>query len=273
MLAPHSPHRTLRAATACAVGAGLAMSACAFEPIAPGEAEEPAGDDPPGPIASPPSICASQPAPVMCFDFEPPAMVTDRVTPSVPTMARDVAASPRLDGQALTLTDKSDIRVQDQKLDVSRLTLDVWVYLDQKPSGRDDNLAAAFDATLQYALAFTDQLRVRCSLGFQNYLSETSLRLKTWHHVACRYDGARLRIYIDGDVVGCAAPQEGISRSPTYGATIGSRYSFRAGDPLMNRLEGSIDNLRLFDVPLTDDALCTAAGKARGTCRTTCPDG
>jgi hypothetical protein len=248
------------------------MSACAFEPLAPGDAEESAGDDPPGPIASPPSICASLPAPVMCFDFEPPATVTDRVTPSVPTMARDVAASPRLDGQALKLTDKSDIRVQDRKLDVSKLTLDAWVYLDQRPSGRNNNLAAAFDATLQYALAFTEDLRVHCSLGFENYLSATSLRTRTWHHVACRYDGAQLRIYIDGEIAGCAAPPQGIAHSPNYGATIGSRYSFsQMGDPLMNRLEGSIDDLRLFDVPLADDALCVAAGKASGTCRTTCP--
>jgi hypothetical protein len=94
-----------------------------------------------------------------------------------------------------------------------------------------------------------------------------------WAHVACRFSGGEMRVYVNGWLAGCetslnpAVPTVGI-----IGSTIGSR-SAAPSPGYRDRFIGGIDNVRVYKTPLTEEQICASAGQAAGTCNTACPSG
>lgn len=70
--------------------------------------------------------------------------------------------------------------------------------------------------------------------------SKTSLSLNTWYHVACTYDGAKLRIYINGVEDNSASA----SLSPNYGSA-SLRIGSWSGDNY--NLKGRLNDVRVYN--------------------------
>jgi hypothetical protein len=83
-----------------------------------------------------------------------------------------------------------------------------------------------------------------------------------WHHITGTYDGAAVRLYVDGAEVGAGTPTGAVIGYPGGDLFIGS-YRATAG----YRFSGDIDEVRIHDVALTADEVADL-----GDCPETCPD-
>ena len=84
-----------------------------------------------------------------------------------------------------------------------------------------------------------------------------ALQANEWIFVAAVYDGARMRIYQDGQEIGSVAKSGSINTSPTVPATIGNQPT---GD---RPFDGLIDEVRLYSRALTPAELDLVAGEAK----------
>lgn len=146
-------------------------------------------------------------------------------------------------------------------------TIEGWIYLksyaangqstiiiDRKPGFDDFQFAVAPDNNLPHKLFF----HFWNSAG-NNYFapSTTDIPLNTWTHVAGVYDGAEIRIYINGNQDGVPVAAVGSIRSISDNLQI--------GDDLWNpSFNGRIDELSIYDRALTDQEIQSifAAGSA-----------
>jgi hypothetical protein len=91
-----------------------------------------------------------------------------------------------------------------------------------------------------------------------------------WHHVAATYDGASIKLYVDGNLDASVA---GSGTIPTGvdGVTIGSRYPYPVVSP--TRFAGSIDELAIYNRALTRQEVGSLAyGNGTGPCGVTSVD-
>jgi len=142
------------------------------------------------------------------------------------------------------------------ELDPEQLTVEAWIKLDEYPGGADPRRWIVNKNRNEweeghYAL-IVEKDRVGAYLniggGRQNHFSalspEGALKLKTWHHAAFTYDGADLKVYLDGQQVASTA----INKKRKPGRTslaIGRRQD------AYNYFKGAIDEVRLYPRPLT----------------------
>ncbi|MFO0874656.1 MAG: LamG-like jellyroll fold domain-containing protein [Phycisphaerales bacterium] len=131
-------------------------------------------------------------------------------------------------------------------------TVEAWIRPDAVDGQRviwDDYgnpgvLMTVFNGTLQWNISTTSNPGP--GIG---YLVGT-ISTGVWHHVAGTYDGAFIRAYIDGALVGCAATS-GPIQDNGFPPKIGS------DNIVTNALNflGGIDDLRIFDVALAPSEL------------------
>jgi hypothetical protein len=85
--------------------------------------------------------------------------------------------------------------------------------------------------------------------------SETDLAPDEWNHVACVYDGSAYSLWINGEMEGeLAASIAVLSDDPLH---LGNDGPATAPSTAMI---GMLDEVQLWEIPLKDAALCTAAG-------------
>lgn len=108
-------------------------------------------------------------------------------------------------GEAATLDDDSEIAVPDSaSLDIAgSLSLETWVMVDALPPGR----VGIVDKDGQYSLMIYADGGYRCNMATVSVFA-TPVVLGAWTHLACVYDGATLRLFLDGTEVG-SAPASG----------------------------------------------------------------
>ncbi|MEN9469608.1 MAG: hypothetical protein RL630_1341 [Verrucomicrobiota bacterium] len=141
------------------------------------------------------------------------------------------------------------------------VTVEAWVALAAYPwswvpvvqLGEDENIYLGIDADGYVAFRIQSggkSIRVR---------SGQSIERRRWYQLAGVYDkeAGRLRLYIDGRLAGDqAAPKEGIDQ-PTGSLQIGQgkpmsqAYNIREKFPSKYSLDGLIDEVRIYDTPLT----------------------
>jgi hypothetical protein len=92
-----------------------------------------------------------------------------------------------------------------------------------------------------------NRLRFRLKTGSTTTLTASSgnLPLNTWYHAAATYDGARMRLYLNGNLVGSIAKSGSMARGSGVPVHIGrspegSRY-----------LQGAIDDVRIYATAAT----------------------
>ena len=73
----------------------------------------------------------------------------------------------------------------------------------------------------------------------------TQMKLDTWHHLAMVYDGAEIRIYLDGELDG-EAPRKGDINKNEASVWIGKKAIESVW------LDGTLDELRILNIAITE---------------------
>lgn len=199
--------------------------------------------------------CPGNGALIACYPFDGDS--TDASPNQLDAIASAVTFAAGPSGQAIDLRPTSRVEVaDDDALDSDDLTLQAWVYLRALPANR----AMIVDNQLQYGLWISATGALVCSTGGQ-LTSPAPLTVGGWHHVACTSDRDDVRLYLDGVEV---AQRASLGVLPTVGSTglsIGGDNPGGADD----RLDGLLDELRLYRIARSAADLCADAGLA------TCP--
>lgn len=162
-------------------------------------------------------------------------------------------------GQAISLTStgRQYVDVPDAPaLDVNRYTLAAWVrYV---PTVHDDRWEIIEKAGSYWMNIRTDTRKLRVG-GFYggclnpnwHYVdSNASIPARTWVHVASTYDGATLRIYVNG-VLDRSMAVSGKTCVKAEPLTIGAKNKTTPPPTLEAFFDGRIDDFRVYDRALT----------------------
>jgi YD repeat-containing protein len=124
------------------------------------------------------------------------------------------------------------------------LTVEAWVRLEAGSDGPAVNQSAG---SAGFALsAGTDTTGASARLGSVTVTADQPLPVDRWSHLAMTWDGALLRLFVDG----AAVEQAAVAQSPGGSAPL--RIGYDAGG---ERLRGAIDEVRVYDGPLDDAAI------------------
>jgi hypothetical protein len=237
----------------------------------PGDGDDDIVDPGPGPGPGPGpagrTACDSaDPSLRLCVDFD--GAVIDLSATGAPIAATAVAELERDGDPAAALTGSSTMHVREAAtLDIQgALALDAWVRPVNTPDGQGYWI---LDNNQQYGASVTDAGKVRCIIGSRSLDSSAALPNDgVFHHVACTYDRAKLKVFIDGDVARCVDASAEIPTNGIDGLAIGANLSGTDLTPeFTGRFLGGLDDVRVW--ARADLDVCAAAG--RTGCQTTCP--
>jgi hypothetical protein len=132
------------------------------------------------------------------------------------------------------------------------ITIEMWINPDHYGT------ATLLENTEQYAMMLGPYGHIGCAMAGRQIFtySEGTVAPHEWAHVACTFDGTRVRAFIDGVSTDCSLTDDDIS---TEGAQ---------GTKLVPSFEGGIDGIRVYAADLTSQ-ICTHAGKTN--CQLRCP--
>ncbi|EYF00243.1 LamG domain-containing protein [Chondromyces apiculatus] len=201
-----------------------------------------------------PSLCdPADPTLIACYPFDEDA--EDASGYENTTETSNIAFGPGNSGTALVLDADSLVDIADADWwDVTDFSIEVWIRPTALPPAM--GRSCIFDGDDRFALFLYNAGEVRCL-----QLSGTTLVTLTgpdapvnaWTHVACVHDDDKARLYVNGEQV--SESTVGPMPVSTSALTIGR--DILTGDPFIGRL----DELRVYNVVLTDDQICADAGK------------
>ena len=153
------------------------------------------------------------------------------------------------------------------------ITVEAWVYLTGKQGQNRDIISKDGELTQrQFILTASNLDRFRAHVGvtggLQFFDGQVSVQLNRWYHVAMTYDGASLKLYVDGKLDG-SIPVSGPIVATTEPVRIGGGAPVGRA-PL--HFPGLIDEVQIFNRALSD---CQIAVNALVSCvpaDTTAPD-
>lgn len=126
---------------------------------------------------------------------------------------------------------------------LQQLTIAAWVrqtddqYVQRYVTLGAENAVLRYDVGLHFYLKLNDRL-----VGIR--VDTAAFTLNSYHHVAGTYDGATLRLYLDGKLVGSQAV------SGTVGSGSGIHFS-----SVEEPLQGELDEVRIYNRALTPSAI------------------
>ncbi|RLD71228.1 MAG: glycoside hydrolase family 2 [Bacteroidetes bacterium] len=159
-------------------------------------------------------------------------------------------------GQALYLSGHDDwLEVsRDPSLDISGEALTLSFHV--KPEAYNGNAAFLTKGDYQYGVIQSDDKHLEFYL---NTGAKASLKGELpgdwegrWHHVAATYDGSKMELFVDGELMGSQA-HTGLIRNAPYQVILGKSAELR--DSHLGYMgHATLDQVRIFDwvVPLTD---------------------
>ena len=206
-----------------------------------------------GPAAPP---CPSDPALVACYRFEPGALGMDGSGKSNHLTVTNVTSVPGVEGQAAKLTAASRlVAAHDPSLNPTTMTMEVWV----RPTIPGAARAGVLDKNLAYGIFILSTGQVYCDIA-EGSLTAT-ISPEVWSHVACSFDGATLRLYLDGNLA-VSFPNSGSVGTGSSPLVVG-------GDSPTEdeRLEGEVDSLRIWSTVRTAAQICAAAQAGGKSCQ------
>nr|HMR08442.1 LamG domain-containing protein [Polyangiaceae bacterium] len=187
------------------------------------------------------------------LDDNPDPTVVD-VSGSSPgvNMHGSISVSGRV-GTALKFADKTDhVRIPNSVAlnPTPALTVDVWVQPTGVLSGADTTQSPFFDkqqSSAGYGLFSGASQGLRAVIG--NVTAKqtgTTFAAASWHHIVGSWDGANVRLYLDGALANTAAKTTALS--PYSGeARVGGD-----GSPISGSFLGAVDELVVYDIALSD---------------------
>lgn len=248
------------------VAIGACLAACSFDTsnlLGPAVAP----DSPDAADLSEPADASNLEAPVcdsdlaelvLCMQFEEGGGATtllDESQYSNTATVSGAAFGAGIDGQALQGGPDFDSAIADSaSLDVTtQITTELWINPDEDiATGR----RGLFDNNGQYGFFIADGNRLRCSAsGGPNLTSaDAVVTRQQWQHVACVYDGASMRLYVDGTEVGVTVGSGQIGADSSDGSSVAQN------SPNGDEFRGRMDTLRVWSVARTRAELCAGAG-------------
>ena len=152
------------------------------------------------------------------------------------------------------------VRVPDSDtLDLTdAITLAMWVRPDSYPEG---DRAAWIDNSGQYGMMFDPNVgfvcRVLTSQGTNEVSAEQEvLPLEVWTHIACTYDGSKVRLYADATKVASTSAGGPISTGNSEVMTLGSN-----SPSFDERCRGMLDGVQIYKRALSKAELQVLAGE------------
>jgi len=155
-------------------------------------------------------------------------------------------------GQALEVDAASVAQAPDAaSLDLSTaMTVEGWIRPAVLPAGSP---AGLFDKSGQYAVLLTHDGELVCSNALGSVQTTAHMEELIWSHVACTYDGARLRAFINGAEV---AAVDGTGNIP--GGTAPLSFGVSSADGA--RFAGRFDEVRVLRRAKSAAEICRDAG-------------
>jgi hypothetical protein len=158
-------------------------------------------------------------------------------------------------GAGLTLAAGGSALVSDRSsLDIpGPITYEAWVKTNSlAPAG---GRYGVLDDDGQYGMFIQPNGQALCSLANVAVMTPpNTVTVGVWHHIACTYDRALLRIYLDGNQRASAASTQALSTAGTNGLALAGN------SPSGDILDGTIDDLRIWSVARTPTEICQDAG-------------
>jgi hypothetical protein len=139
---------------------------------------------------------------------------------------------------------------EDATLDISSaITLEAWVFATKNTGGIQDVISKSNSTTnTGYIFPRTDDnwahVDVYLNIGGWKTLTVAYAMLNAWHHLAFTYDGATMKIYIDGVLAGSQA-QTGTIAINGNAVALGTQPGFP------ENFGGSADEIRIWNVART----------------------
>jgi hypothetical protein len=193
----------------------------------------------------------------LCIEFEDGVYsprVTDNSTYKLDANASNINEWLRFALPAAATYWESSLQVPEHAmLDVSgAITVESWTRIPIY------HLAGLIRNQGQYTMWVDTNGRLNCSIGGVSATAPTSIGADVWRHVACTFDGATLKLYVDGGLARCATQTGTIAVNGTTGTR------------LAGGLTGAIDDIRIYARALAETEICSHADKTPG-CPATCP--
>jgi hypothetical protein len=185
---------------------------------------------------------------IACFPFD--GNTTDGSGKKNPVMSSSVSFGPGIHGQAASFKGTSQVSIaKDTFWEIPTYTLELWYYQRSYSNTR----AGLFDSDNRFALFMYGAGELRCSRSGTYFATKTGMPLNTWTHIACRYDGVNLSLYVNGELSAQSPAPIPINDGET--TTIGSN------SPTGDYFDGMIDSVRVWNVPRSTIDICKAAGR------------
>ena len=203
----------------------------------------PADSGPPADAPTQAALC-SEPDLVLCFGFEG-AIVDGSPNGLVPAVT-GVSFVPGKLGQAGSFGAASAMTFgASPAFEVTAATIEAWVKLAPNPPGD----GVIFDDDNRASLTIMADGTLLCKPDAVP--SAGKVVVDQWAHVACVFDGANVRAYVNGTEVGVGVGV--IPSSPASTAALGGNAP--SGEPFV----GAIDSFRAFKVARTPAQIAAAA--------------
>jgi hypothetical protein len=195
--------------------------------------------------ATPASFCA-EPGLALCLTFD--GDTVDRSANKVaPATSQGIAFAPGKLGQAAVFNAASALRYgPNNAFETPTATVEAWV--KWAPGATSD--AVIFDADERFSLTIERDGTVLCKSSTAD-VKEDKVTVDAWTHVACVFDGQKLRVYVRG--VERDTDSGSIRSSPNAGAAVGGNAP--SGEPFV----GALDSLRVFRTARTPAEIALAA--------------
>lgn len=183
---------------------------------------------------------------LLCFGFE--GVVKDGSPNALVPAVSGLSFVPGKLGQAASFGVASAMRFDPAPaLEVTTASVEAWIQRAFDPPGD----GVIFDDDNRFSLTIGADGTVLCKPVA--VVSTGKVLPGVWTHVACTFDGATARVYLDG--VEQSAGAAVIGSSPASGAAVGGNAP--SGEPFV----GAVDSLRVFRVARTPAQIAAAAGK------------
>jgi hypothetical protein len=232
----------------------VALCGCGFKPSAAGSS--PVDGAHPIDAANEGLLC-------LAFDVDPlPDVLPNGGSAPVSATLTAITRGEGITGGDAEMSSTSEIFVPSVPQLSGVFALDYWVRIDQAPAANDrvgmlDTAIAGGFNSFYYNYTTTPELR--CTIAGADLYAYVA-PFTGWTHVACSCDAPVLTIYVNGLVVASQDQQcAGAATVDPYGIQIGADNVAGAGYT-DNILQGALDDVRLYNAPLTAEQVCKLAG-------------
>lgn len=160
-------------------------------------------------------------------------------------------------GQAIKLSG-GQVTVDDAAiLNLAQVSLEAWIRPTSLPT--TGNRSGIIDSDGRFGMFLRPGGDLSCTASVA-VTAAAAIPSGNWSHVACTYDGATLRMYVNGVQIDSTGGGEALS-SGTQGLTLGANNPTNGND----RFQGALDDVRIYASVRTQAQLCVDAQRA------TCP--